>query len=453
MTSELLGQTLGNRYRFDALLGKGVFAHVYRVTDQHRHATLAAKVLRRDIARDPDFLERFRREATVLAQLQHPHIVRYYDTVELEGYTFILMDYVPGRTLETALSDQDEPLRPHASLIYLTPLAAALEFAHSEGVVHRDLKPANILLHENSTLFITDFGIARILNTTSQLTVGMTVGTPFYMSPEQITGKPVTPATDIYALGIILYRMYTGLLPFRGESPGATGSSTATRVTYEHVNIPPVPPVRLHSDLDLAVQDVILCCLEKDPARRFASVGALYDALSEAIGAPPLSIEPEASAQGAEPSIEPPVVRPPEWSQFMAPLRAEAPAEDVHFETAPPQPAIEHPIPLPQTEPHLEKALKESEPTLVSHGSPDALPTLVSVGRVTHDEPRTLVHQQVESIPAPRVSPAPPARVVAPPHHYAARRPKRNWTMIAVVIGALLLATALCVAAIYLLQA
>jgi serine/threonine protein kinase len=451
MTSELLGQTLGNRYRFDALLGKGVFAHVYRVTDQHRHAALAAKVLRRDIARDPDFLERFRREATVLSQLQHPHIVRYYDTVELEGYTFILMDYVPGQTLETALSSLGEPLRPHGSLIYLTPLAAALEFAHSEGVIHRDLKPANILLHENSTLFITDFGISRILNTTSQLTVGMTVGTPFYMSPEQITGKPVTPATDIYALGIILYRMYAGLLPFRGESPSATGSSTATRVTYEHVNVPPVPPVRLYSDLDLAVQDVILCCLEKDPARRYASVDDLYDALSEAIGAPPLSIEPEVSMQNVEPTVEPPAVRPPEWSQFMAPLREDAPAEDARFEMVPPQPAIEHPIPLPQTEPHLEKALKESEPTVVSHGSPDALPTLVSLGRVAHEEPRTLLHQQVEPIPAPRVSPAPPARV-APPHHHVARRPKRNWTTIAFVIGALLLATALCVATIYLIQ-
>jgi serine/threonine protein kinase len=450
MTSELLGRTLGNRYRFDALLGKGVFAHVYRVTDQHRHAALAAKVLRRDIARDPDFLERFRREAAVLAQLQHPHIVRYYDTVELEGYTFILMDYVPGQTLETALSSLAEPLRPHASLIYLTPLAAALQFAHSEGVIHRDLKPANILLHENSSLFITDFGIARILNTTSQLTVGMTVGTPFYMSPEQITGKPVTPATDIYALGITLYRMYTGKLPFRGESPGATGSSTATRVTYEHVNIPPSPPVSLCSDLDLAVQDVILRCLEKDAARRYPSVDDLYDALSEAIGAPPLSEELAPGVPEVEPAVEPPAVRPPEWSQFMAPLSEES-ASDVGGEAVPP-PALEHPVPLPRTEPHLEKALKESERTLVSHGPPDALPTVVSLGRVAQDEPRTLVHQHVEPIPAPRISPAPPVRA-APLHRSPApRRPERNWTTVAVVVGALLLATVLCVATLYLLQ-
>jgi serine/threonine protein kinase len=449
MTSDLLGHTLGNRYRFDALLGKGVFAQVYRVTDLHRHAALAAKVLRRDIARDPDFLERFRREADVLSQLQHPHIVRYYDTVELEGYTFILMDYVPGQTLETVLSGLAGPLRPHASLVYLTPLAAALQFAHSEGVIHRDLKPANILLHENSTLYVTDFGLARILNATSQLTVGMTVGTPFYMSPEQITGKPVTPATDVYALGIVLYRMYTGRLPFRGDSPGASGSSTATRVTYEHVNIRPSPPISLYSDLDLAVQDVVLHCLEKDAARRYASVDDLYDALSEAIGAPPLSDEPVPSVATAEPEVEPPAVRPPEWSQFMAPLSEEE-APDVLLEAVPP--TIEHPVPLPQTEPHLEKALKESERTVVSHGSPDAPPTLVSLGRAAKEEPRTVIHQHVEAIPAPRLSPARPVRA-APPHRGpAARRPKRNWTTVAVVAGALLVALIVCIATLYLLQ-
>jgi serine/threonine protein kinase len=451
MTSELLGQTLGNRYRFDALLGKGVFARVYQVTDQHRHATLAAKVLRRDIARDPDFLERFQREAAVLARLQHPHIVRYYDTVELEGYTFILMDYVPGQTLETALASLVEPLKPHASLMYLTPLAAALQFAHSEGVIHRDLKPANILLHENGTLFITDFGIARILNTTSQLTVGMTVGTPYYMSPEQITGKPITPATDIYALGIILYRMYTTRLPFRGESPGVTGSSTATRVTYEHVNIPPIPPISLYADLDLAVQEVVLRCLEKDPTRRYPSVSEVYDALSEAIGAPPLATEPVATAEEAEPAAEPPAVKPPEWSQFMAPVSEEA-SEEAQFDPLPSWPAIERPVPLPRTEPHLEQALKESGRTLVSQGPPDTPPTLVSLGRVAQEKSRTVVHQQVEPIPAPHVSPPSPAHVAPPHHSYVARKPRRNWTTVAVVIAVVLLATALCVATIYLLQ-
>jgi serine/threonine protein kinase len=288
MTGELLGQTLGERYHFEELLGEGSFARVYRITDQHRRATLAAKVLRHDIAQDRTFLERFRREAAVLARLQHPNIVRYYDTVETDETIFILMDYIPGTSLETVLINAAGPIKPHDSLTHLTPLASALHFAHHEGIIHRDLKPANILLHDNGTLYVTDFGIARILNMTSDLTMGISIGTPFYMAPEQITGDPVTIATDIYALGVILYRMVTRHLPFRGERPGTSGTSTASRTAYEHVHLRPEPPTNLNPDLDLAVQEVVLRCLEKNPARRYHSVSQLYDALAEAVGAPPM---------------------------------------------------------------------------------------------------------------------------------------------------------------------
>ena len=218
MTSELIGKTLGERYQFENLIGSGTFAEVYRITDLHRRATLAAKVLRSDIARDATLLERFQREATVLARLQHPNIVRYYDIVEVDTYRFILMDYIPGHTLDDELRENTEPIRPYKSLNYLMPLASALHFAHNEGIIHRDLKPANILLHDNGTLFVTDFGIARLLNVTSELTMGTTLGTPLYMAPEQITGDLVTVATDIYALGVILYRIYTCLL-YTSPSP------------------------------------------------------------------------------------------------------------------------------------------------------------------------------------------------------------------------------------------
>src|SRR5690606_13585986 len=217
MFNDLLGQTLGNRYRFEQKLGEGTFAHVYRITDLHRQATLAAKVLRPEIARDPAVYGRFQREAAVLARLQHPHIVRYYDIVDLHGLLFILLDYVPGKTLEDVLSSRDPILRPYASISYLTPIVTALQYAHNEGIIHRDLKPANVLIHENNTVLITDFGIARILNIASDLTLGATIGTPLYMAPEQISGGTITPATDTYALGVMLYRMYTGQAPFRGE--------------------------------------------------------------------------------------------------------------------------------------------------------------------------------------------------------------------------------------------
>ena len=415
MNGDLLGQTLGERYHFEELLGEGSFARVYRITDLNRRATLAAKVLRHDIAQDETFLERFRREAAVLARLQHPNIVRYYDIVETDGTLFILMDYIPGSTLEADLANATEPLRPIDTLPILTPLASALHFAHYEGVIHRDLKPANILIHTNGTLFVTDFGIARILNATSELTMGISIGTPFYMAPEQITGGLVTPATDIYALGIILYRMVTGRVPFRGERPGTSGTSTSARITYEHVHLEPEPPRYLNPALDLAVEEVILRCLDKNPARRYQSVGLFYDALTEAVGAPPISLGSPAQDQ------ETPPPRPPEWSQLITPVERKR--------TPPPTDRtinrIEHPVPLPPTQPHLEDALRAAHQQR----------TIPSLGRIA------------ESLPVPRRASATPSYTVpvTPPR---ARRP--NWTLIAVLAGLFLVVGVVITAAVYL---
>ncbi len=303
----LIGQTLEGRYRFEELVGEGSFARVYRVYDLERRVYLAAKVLRSDIAQEPAFLERFKREAAVLARLQHPNIVRYYDIVESGAHVFILTDYIPGRTLQWALRQAEGPITPFDSLAYLQPLAAALHFAHRQGVVHRDLKPANILLDENNQLYVTDFGIARILTESSTLTMDMTVGTPHYMSPEQIMAAEVTEAADVYALGVLLYQMYTGQLPFTGDSPGVSGTTTAVRIAYEHLHVEPTPPTQHNRRLSIAVQDVILRCLAKDPAQRYGSVSEVYEALTDAIGTPSVSLDPVAldgvmePGQGAEP--------------------------------------------------------------------------------------------------------------------------------------------------------
>ena len=299
-TGQLLGQTLGNRYRFDALIGEGSFARVFKVFDLDRQVHLAAKVLRSDIADEPAFLARFKREAAVLERLQHPNIVRYYDIIESDPHVFILTDFIEGRTLQRMLRDQSAPITPYDSLQYLRPLAAALHFAHREGVVHRDLKPANILIDGSENTYVTDFGIARILTDTSTLTVDTTVGTPHYMSPEQILTGEITAATDIYAFGIMLYQMYTGALPFTGESDSSTGTTSAMRIVYEHLHTAPTRPTELNPRLSVAVEGVILRCLEKDPAQRFGSINEMYEALTDAIGTPSVSLDAAAVAAVAD---------------------------------------------------------------------------------------------------------------------------------------------------------
>ncbi|MBN1201373.1 MAG: serine/threonine-protein kinase [Anaerolineae bacterium] len=432
MTSELLGQTLGSRYRFDKLLGEGTFARVFRIYDLHRHATLAAKVLRRDIASEPALLERFRREADVLARLQHPHIVRYYDIVDADDHVFILMDYVPGQTLQDVLTGLQAPLAPRDSLAYLNPLATALHFAHSEGIIHRDLKPANILLHENGTLYITDFGIARILGEASSLTLGgTTMGTPLYISPEQVTGGLITVATDIYALGIILYQMYTGQAPFRGESAGITGSTTAERILHEHIHTLPEPPTSLNPHISPAVEDLLLRSLQKDPAARFHSVIQLYDTLAEAIGVPPLSLEPLPG---------PPDMKLPEWSQFMGPV----PGLPVAI-TPPSQPAAEKQTDgldssQPETQPHLEDALKKPVPFSPS-SSP---PTMPSLDRVAYEDQHAL--------PPPGIPPASPSYMSPPAYDYmpGEHRSRMTFPVALLAVGALIAAVAVCAGGLYL---
>lgn len=314
MTDDLIGRTLANHYRFDKRLGEGTFAQVYRVHDMRRNVDLAAKVLRPDIAHEPQFIERFRREGAVLARLQHPHIVRYYDLVDWENYTFILIDYVPGETLQRTLYKLGRPLKAREVLEFLKPLTAALHYAHSEGVIHRDLKPANILLHENGNLLVTDFGIARLLDDVGMVTTtgAAVMGTPLYMAPEQIMSGDVNPTTDVYSLGVILYQMLSGSVPFSGKSAQAQGNMASERIIYEHLYIAPAP---LHTQIETiseSVEEVVLRCLAKEPSRRFVSVRTVYEYLAEAIGQASIDF-----AVAFESNAMPFDVRLPEISQFV----------------------------------------------------------------------------------------------------------------------------------------
>jgi len=305
----LTNKILDNRYRFDHLIGEGTFSRVYRVHDTKRGVDLAAKVLRQDIAHEPTFVERFKREARLLQQLQHPHIVRYYETVEVDNIVFITLDYIAGDTLQTFLYKYRTPLTTTQVLEFIQPLTAALRYAHQDNIIHRDIKPANVLLGLDNRVYITDFGIARLLSEASTLTNDTAIGTPLYMAPEQIMGKEATASVDIYAVGVLLYQMFAGKLPFTGDSPNAMGNTTSERVAYEHLHVSPPPPQTDNPELSDQAQLVILRCLEKKPEDRYESVLDIYKALTGDDNQTPAEI-PE-----KEPA--PPLAPLPEWSQIL----------------------------------------------------------------------------------------------------------------------------------------
>jgi eukaryotic-like serine/threonine-protein kinase len=197
-----IGQLLLNRYRVDQFIGRGGMAEVYRVWDNLRMAWLAIKLLHADLAQDPNFLRRFRKEAENLARLQHPNIVRFYGMEQDGLLAFILMDFVDGATLQASIALQaGTSFPPQQVLSLMQPVCSALHYAHNEGIVHCDVKPANIMIHRTGMVMLADFGISRQLDAASATMTGW--GTAYYMAPEQAQGLEPCPGTDIYALGVV----------------------------------------------------------------------------------------------------------------------------------------------------------------------------------------------------------------------------------------------------------
>jgi serine/threonine protein kinase len=271
---DLTGKQLGS-YRVVAQLGKGGMATVFKAYQPSMDRNVAVKVLPRHLAEeDPQFNLRFQQEARVLAQLQNPHILPVFDFGEAEGYTYLVMPLVSGGTLADRLQGQPQPLSQVRLLI--TQIGDALDYAHSRGVVHRDVKPSNVLMDERGNALLSDFGIAKLVEGTQHFTqTGGIVGTPAYMSPEQGLGLKIDRRCDIYALGIILYQMVTGRVPFEAETPMA--------VLLKHINDPLPPPRSLNPALPEAVERVILKALAKNPDDRYATAGDLTQALQAAL--------------------------------------------------------------------------------------------------------------------------------------------------------------------------
>ena len=256
-------------YSIIGQVGAGGMATVYKAWHERLDRHVAIKLLHESFVRDADFLERFEREARIVARLEHPHIVPIYDYDEHNGVPYFVMKYIDGGTLKRRLIKQGITLDEILST--MTPLAAALTYAHEMGVLHRDIKPSNVMIDERDLPYLTDFGLARIAQVgDSTISHDMMLGTPFYISPEQAKGaRDLTPATDVYAFGIVLYELLVGAVPFVAETPYA--------IVHEHIYTPPTPPSALNPELGAAVDAVLLRALAKQPEQRYQSASALME--------------------------------------------------------------------------------------------------------------------------------------------------------------------------------
>lgn len=268
--------TLSGRYEIGDRLGSGGMSSVHMATDLTLERTVAVKILAEHLSDDERFVARFRREALAVAKLIHPNIVQVYDTGLDRGRHYIVMEYVEGRSGAQILQKHG-PLDAETTAEIGAQACAGLDYAHRRGIIHRDVKPGNLMIvggpvgGGEMTVKLTDFGIARAVEQTRITQVGSVVGTAAYLSPEQVRGEEATPATDVYALGVVLYQFLTGRLPYEG--------STLAELAVRQQNERPLPPSTYNDEVSGTLGAAVLRALEGDPARRYASASELAGGL------------------------------------------------------------------------------------------------------------------------------------------------------------------------------
>ncbi|HWO83160.1 MAG TPA: protein kinase [Solirubrobacterales bacterium] len=268
--------TLSGRYETGERLGSGGMSNVYKATDRILERTVAVKILAEHLSDDERFVARFRREALAVAKLIHPNIVQVYDTGVDEGRHYIVMEYVAGRSGAQILQRQG-PVEPEIAAEIGVQACAGLDYAHRRGIIHRDVKPGNLMVVGGPVgggemiVKLTDFGIARAIEQTRITQVGSVVGTAAYLAPEQVRGEEATPATDVYALGVVLYQFLTGRLPYEGSS--------LAELAVRQQNETPLPPDTYNSEVPDTLGAAVLRALEGDPGRRYASADELAQGL------------------------------------------------------------------------------------------------------------------------------------------------------------------------------
>ncbi|MCC3357518.1 Stk1 family PASTA domain-containing Ser/Thr kinase [Bacillus sp. REN16] len=270
----LIGRRLSGRYKILEVIGGGGMANVYLARDVILERDVAIKVLRLDFSNDEEFIKRFRREAHAATSLAHPNIVSIYDVGEEEDIYYIVMEYVPGQTLKQYIQ-RNAPLHPKEAINIMLQLTSAITHAHQNQIVHRDIKPQNILIDHDGTVKVTDFGIAVALSSTTITQTNSVLGSVHYLSPEQARGGMSTRKSDIYSLGIVMFELLTGRVPFEGES--------AVSIALKHLQSDTPSPKRWNATIPQSVENIILKSTTKDPFHRYDSVEEMEEDLQTAL--------------------------------------------------------------------------------------------------------------------------------------------------------------------------
>jgi len=339
------GTMIDDRYKVVSRIGSGGMADVYLAEDELLSRKIAVKVLQHRFVEDEEFVERFRREASAAAGLSHPNIVAIYDRGSWNGTYYIAMEYLPGRTLKRVVREHGA-IDPDSAIEIAIQILHAASFAHRHGVVHRDIKPHNVILGDEGRITVTDFGIARA-GASDMTHTGSIMGTAQYLSPEQAQGQQVSAASDIYAVGILLYELLTGSVPFEGES--------AVAIALQHLSSPPSPPSTVNPAVPAALDAVVLRALAKDAADRYADADQFIVAL-----------------EGAKSAVAGPSRMPSTAALAGAAAMAAAPMSDVTALHAAPvlDPGQAGVAPVGPDSPPLPAAAASAEPLPGYHGGP-----------------------------------------------------------------------------------
>src|SRR5437660_7330530 len=317
VSDTLINTLFDGRYRIMRKLGTGGMANVYLAEDQELGRRVAIKILDDRHAGDDQFVERFRREAKKAASLSHPNIVSIYDRGEAEGTYYIAMEHLDGRSLKELIVARG-PAPVHVAIDYARQILAAIRFAHRHGIVHRDIKPHNVLVDAEGSLKVTDFGIARAGASSQMTEAGSIIGTAQYLSPEQAKGAPVDQTSDLYSVGVVLYELLTGVVPFSGDTP--------VEIAMKHLSAVPEGPSAQRGEIPRNLDLVILRALAKDPSDRYQSAEEMDADLERVQRGAAVSPATEEAATAIISRPPPPPAAPTAITQARAPVPYAPPA-------------------------------------------------------------------------------------------------------------------------------